>query len=101
MNKPRKLSYPKDPNECGGYFYVLPLSIFTAKGFHWSERVELRQKNFVFNSKNGARSLRLWLDPKLLRENDGMVRLDDGSVCRCKDCLEGRREVKAGWTPWK
>lgn len=96
----KRLSYPKDPNETGGAFHVHELSSFTAKGYHWRETVEMRQKSFAFQSKNGVRSLRLWADPKLVQERGGMVRLDDGSVCHCRDCREGRKLVREGWTPW-
>lgn len=104
--KTLKIMAPKPPNpiEAFGKFFVQPIRIFQEKGHIWSITLEWKIKRHAFELAPGVEPeiamVCSWGDPEVKRENNGPVRLENGKLCPCEECVPGRKEVEAGWTPW-
>lgn len=91
---------PENKNPLGRY-YIQPINMFKAKGFFWGESIRWEYAATAFDSSKGIVLISQWGKPKLEQERGDYVRIGLlGCICRCKECREGRREVKKGWTPW-
>ena len=95
-----KISQPPNPEETPGRFLVQPISFFGVNGFYWSEDIQRENIRVIFVNHKKQIIVHCWGMPTLKRERSDFIRLNNGKVCRCKDCVAGRKLVKAGWTPW-
>lgn len=93
--------WPVFDERCAGKYYIQPIEAFTAKGYHWSKRIEWELKSVAIPlSESRTLAYCGWQNPKVTQEMGDMVRLENGDPCMCEDCVSGRKEVEAGWTPW-
>lgn len=95
-----RIKAPQAPDLAGaGKCCIQPLKAWTEKGFHWSRQIKWTLQCNVIPVGSCVYKISSWVNPEYLVEKGDLVRLENGRVCRCKICLEGRKEVAAGWRP--
>lgn len=89
-----------DANGAGKY-YIQPIDFFSTKGYFWHSDLRFELETVAVPARNNAIiTFCGWGKPKLTQEMGDVVRLENGDPCMCEDCVSGRKEVEAGWTPW-
>lgn len=93
-----------DNSKMEGAFYIQPLELFEAKGVRWTRSLEYRALTSAATVSGRAYVVRYWGEPRYKVSNCGNVGSFalDGSGwkdCDCEECVEGRKEVAAGWMP--